>query len=115
MLLSALGLYGLLAASVTQRTNEIGVRVALGATRGLVLRMILEEALLLLGRGLLLGSLALFFTTRPVKSMLYSISAYDPLTLPCVTGTLLIVTTLAALSPALRAATLDPFEALRTE
>ena len=64
---------------------------------------------------LLLGSLALFSTTRLVTSMLYSISAYDPLTLACVTGTLLIVTTLAALSPALRAAALDPIEALRTE
>lgn len=115
LLLSALGLYGLLSASVTQRTGEIGVRVALGATRGRVLRMILQEALVLLGSGLTLGVIALFVTARFVTSMLYTVTAYDPLTLAGVAGTLLIVTTLAALSPALRAAALDPIDALRSE
>jgi len=115
LLLSALGLYGLLSASVTQRSNEIGVRVALGATRGMVLRMVLKEALRLLGWGLLLGVMALFFTTRFVVAMLHGVSAYDPLTLAVVAGTLVIVTILAAMAPALRAAGLDPIEALRAE
>src|SRR5216684_324001 len=115
LLLSALGLYGLLSASVTQRSNEIGVRVALGATRGMVLRMVLKEALRLLGWGLLLGTIALFFTTRFVVAMLHGVSAYDPLTLAVVAGTLVIVTILAAMAPALRAAGLDPIEALRAE
>jgi predicted permease len=115
LLLSALGLYGLLSASVTQRSNEIGVRVALGATRGMVLRMVLKEALRLLGWGLLLGTIALFFTTRFVVAMLHGVSAHDPLTLAVVAGTLVIVTILAAMPPALRAARLDPIEALRAE
>ena len=115
MLLSALGLYGLLSAGLAQRTSELGVRIALGATRGTVLRMVLGEALTLLALGLLLGVIALFFTTRFVTAMLYGISAYDPSTLVGVAGTLVVVTILAAIVPALRAATTDPIEALRAE
>jgi predicted permease len=115
LLLSALGLYGLLSASVTQRKSEIGVRVALGATRAMVLRMILKEALGLLVWGILLGAVALLFTTRFITAMLHGVSAYDPLTLAGVAGALVIVTILAAIVPAFRAATLDPIEALRAE
>jgi predicted permease len=115
LLLSALGLYALLSAGLAQRTSELGVRMALGATRGMVLRMVLREALGLLMLGLLLGVIALLFTTRFVLAMLYGVSAYDPSTLAGVTGTLVIVTILAAMVPALRAATTDPIEALRAE
>lgn len=115
LLLSALGLYGLLSASVTQRTGEIGVRLALGATRGMLVRMILNEALGLLAWGLLFGAVALFFTTRFVVAMLHGVSAHDPWTIAAVVGTLVIVTILAAIVPALRAATLDPVVALRAE
>jgi len=115
LLLSALGLYGLLSASVTQRRSEIGVRVALGATRWAVLRMILTEALALLGWGVLLGGVALLFTTRFVATMLHGVTAYDPVTLGAVGGTLLVVTVLAAMVPAVRAAGLDPIETLRAE
>jgi predicted permease len=115
LLLSALGLYGLLSASVTQRKSEIGVRMALGAKRGTVVWMVLREALGLLGWGVLLGVVLLFFTTRFVESMLHGVSAHDPLTLATVGGTLLVVTILAALVPALRAARLDPMETLRSE
>jgi predicted permease len=115
LLLSALGLYGLLSASVTQRRGEIGVRVALGATPGEVLRMILSEALVLLGWGVVLGAVGLFFATRFVESMLHEVSAYDPATLATVGATLVLVTILAALVPALRAARLDPIEALRAD
>ncbi len=115
LLLSALGLYGLLSASVTQRKSEIGVRMALGATRGTVLRMILMEALGLLAWGILLGAITLRVTTRFVAAMLHGVSAYDPFTLAVVAGSLVIVTILAAIVPALRAATLDPTEALRAE
>jgi predicted permease len=115
LLLSALGLYGLLSASVTQRRGEIGVRVALGATRGNVLRMILGEALGLLGLGIVLGTIGLLFTTRFVTGMLYDVTAYDPAMLALVAGTLLVVTLLAAMIPALRAAMLDPAETLRAE
>ncbi len=115
LLLSAMGLYGLLSASVTQRRGEIGVRVALGATRGTVLRMVLNEALRLLGWGMLLGVAGLLFANRFILAMLHGVSAYDPLTLAVVTGTLVIVTILAALVPALRASRLDPIEVLRAE
>jgi predicted permease len=108
LLLSALGLYGLLSASVTQRRGEIGVRVALGASRGNVLGMILKEALVLLGWGIVLGAVGLFFTTRFV-------TAHDPETLAMVAGVLVIVTIVAALVPAIRAARLDPIEVLRAE
>jgi putative ABC transport system permease protein len=115
LLLSAMGLYGLLSASVTQRRGEIGVRVALGATRGTVLRMVLNEALRLLGWGMLLGVAGLLLANRFILAMLHGVSAYDPLTLAVVTGTLVIVTILAALVPALRASRLDPIEVLRAE
>jgi predicted permease len=115
LLLSALGLYGLLSSSVTQKRSEIGLRMAMGATPGSVLWMILKDALGLLMWGMLLGAAGLFFATRFVRAMLHGISAYDPLTLVSVAGALLIVTILAALMPALRAARLDPFETLKAE
>jgi predicted permease len=115
LLLSALGLYGLLSSSVTQRRSEIGLRMAVGATPGSVVWMILKDALGLLMWGMLLGAAGLFFATRFVRAMLHGISAYDPLTLVSVAGVLVIVTILAALMPALRAARLDPYETLKAE
>lgn len=113
LLLSALGLYGLLSCNVAQRTGEIGMRVALGADRWLVIRMILREALTLVGWGMIFGVFLLLFATRLVASMLHGVSAFDPLTLAAVAMTLSVVAFLAALLPALRAATVDPIEALR--
>jgi hypothetical protein len=115
LLLSALGLYGLLSASVVQRTGEIGMRMALGAGRRLIIRMILLEAVSLLGWGVLLGGIVLLFAVRLIASMLHGVSAFDPLTLLTVGLLLLIVTITAALVPALRAATVDPIESLRAE
>jgi predicted permease len=115
LLLSALGLYGLLSAGLAQRTSEIGVRVALGASRGSVLRMILGEAIGLLVWGLALGGLVLFFTARFVVTMLYGVSAHDPLTLTAVIATLTVVTIAAAAIPAFRAASINPIDALRSE
>jgi putative ABC transport system permease protein len=89
--------------------------MALGATPSKVLRMILLEALTLLGWGMLLGAVGLFFAMRFVESMLHEVSAYDPMTLASVVATLVLVTILAAIVPALRAARLDPIEALRAE
>jgi ABC-type antimicrobial peptide transport system permease subunit len=115
LLLSALGLYGLLSAGLAQRTSEIGVRVALGASRGSVLRMILGEAIALLAWGLALGGLTLFFAARFVVTMLYGVSAHDPLTLTAVIMTLTAVTIAAAAIPAFRAASINPIDALRSE
>ena len=115
LLLSALGLYGLLAASVAQRRGEIGVRMALGASPLKILSMILGEALRLLVLGMLLGAVGVFFAGRLVAAMLYNISAYDPGTLAIVVATLTVVALLAALVPAARAARLNPIETLRSE
>lgn len=113
--LSAIGLYGLLATSVAQRTDEIGIRIALGARRGAIIGMILREALRLLGTGMVLGLAVLFVVARFFQSMLYGVSRFDSmmtiLTLVLFCG----VTILAALLPARRAASVDPIQALRTE
>jgi putative ABC transport system permease protein len=115
LFLSAIGLYGMLSSSVTQRTGEIGIRVALGAPRGAVLRMVLSDALRLVGVGLLLGTVALLFTVQSVKHMLYGVSAFDPTTLLATAALLTIVALIAGLIPALRAASIDPLQAMRSE
>lgn len=115
LFLSAIGLHGLLSSSVAQRTSEIGIRIALGAQRRTVLQMILSDALRLLGIGVLLGAIALFFAVRFVQNMLYGISAFDPVTLIGTVVLLAAVTLFAAFLPARRAASVDPMQALRTE
>jgi predicted permease len=115
LFLSALGLYGLLSSSVAQRTGEIGVRMALGAKRSAVLRMILAEAFPLLGLGILAGSLVLLVAVRFVRSMLYGVSAFDPLSIAATFILLSLVGLGASLLPALRAASVDPVDALRAE
>ncbi|HWF47433.1 MAG TPA: ABC transporter permease [Bryobacteraceae bacterium] len=115
LLLSALGLYGLLSASIVQRTGEIGMRVALGANRWLVIRMILREALAMVAVGMVVGGFGLIFVGRLITTMLHGVCAFDPLTLTAVAITLIVISFLAALFPALRAATVDPMEALRVE
>jgi ABC-type antimicrobial peptide transport system permease subunit len=115
LLMSALESYGLLSSSVTQRTVEIAMRVALGVDRGLVLRMIMREALGMLGWGMLAGSVALVFAVHFVAAMLHGVSNFDPLTLLGVAVLLVVITFTAAFVPAFRAATLDPIEALRAE
>src|SRR5262249_48878059 len=112
---SALGLYGLLSASVTERRSEIGVRVAMGATAGTVLRMILKDALRLIGWGILVGVGGLFFAECLGGEVVFKISAFGPRRIAGVARALMIVRILAAVVPALRAAKLDPIEALRTE
>jgi len=115
LLLSGLGLYGMLSSSVAQRTGEIGVRMALGAKRGGVLRMILSEALVLLAAGLVPGAIGLVIAARFVEKMLYGVSAFDPIRLAAITAVLALVAIVASLLPALRAASIDPIHALRAE
>jgi ABC-type antimicrobial peptide transport system permease subunit len=115
LLLSALGLYGLLSSSVAQRTAEIGVRIALGAERFTMLRMILSEAFGLLGIGILLGGAVLLFTVRFIETMLYGVSVFNPLILLATVVLLTAVTLFAGIFPAMRAASVDPIDVLRAE
>jgi putative ABC transport system permease protein len=115
MLLGMVGIYGLLAYSVKQRTAEIGVRIALGASRGHVLSMILRQGLQLTIVGLLLGLAGALALTRVLASSLFGVSAFDPVTFAAVPALLLLVTIAACLVPARRAAKVDPMRTLRYE
>lgn len=115
LLLAAVGIYGLIAHSVTQRTQEIGIRMALGAQRGNVLRMIVVEGARLAAIGLAIGIAASFAVTRLISSLLYSVKAYDPLTFVVVAVLLAAVALLASYIPARRAMRVDPIVALRYE
>ncbi|MFN7935385.1 MAG: ABC transporter permease [Bryobacteraceae bacterium] len=113
LFLSGIGLYGLLAANVSQRTSEIGVRMALGASRGQVVRMILSEALLILTLGLTTGAACLFYATRYGSGLLYGVSAFDAWRLAATAAVLTVTAIAAATIPAFRAASVDPVQALR--
>jgi len=115
LLLSAIGLYALVSYSVSQRTREIGVRVALGAQRSNVLGMVLREGLHLVTFGLLLGLVGAFSATRIMRSLLYSTSATDALSFVATSLTLVVVALLACYIPARRATKVDPIIALRYE
>jgi len=115
LLLSAIGLYALISYSVSQRTREIGVRVALGAQRGNVLGMVLREGLWLLMWGMFLGLIAALLATRIMRSLLYSTSATDVLSFAATSLALVAVALLACYIPARRATKVDPIVALRYE
>jgi len=115
LLLSAIGLYGLLSSSVTQRTGELGIRLALGAHRTKVLWMIQKEAFILLAAGVILGWALLYVTVGFIQGMLYQIRAFDPVTLLVTIVLLSAVAFLAAFFPAFRASRVDPIVALRYE
>jgi putative ABC transport system permease protein len=115
LLLTVVGLYGVMAYSVTRRTREIGVRMALGASRAIVLGMVLKQAIVLLSAGLALGLAASLATDRLLQSMLFRVSPVNPLVLG-LSGLLVALTGfLAAYLPARRAAKVDPMVALRYE
>ena len=115
LLLSALGLYGMLASSVSQRRAEIGVRTALGATRASILRMIVIEALRLAAIGAALGAAALFVTVRFIDQMLYGVTSFHLPTLIAVGLVLTVVVLAASFWPARRAASVDPIAAMRAD
>jgi ABC-type antimicrobial peptide transport system permease subunit len=115
LLLAAGGLYGVLSYLVTQRVPEIGIRLALGAQREQVLRLVLFDGLRPALVGLILGLGASAGATRLIRSMLYGTGPLDPAIFAAVATTLLAVAALACLIPAWRAARIDPMEALRTE
>ncbi len=115
LLLAAVGIYGIMAYSVAGRTNEIGIRLALGAMPGQVLGMILREATWISLAGVAVGLGAALVLAQAVKSMLYGLQPADPVSLICGAGLLIAVGLLASWIPARRAAKIQPMEALRHE
>jgi len=115
LVLAATGIFGVIAYSVACRTNEIGIRVALGASRSAILRMILRETLLLTLAGLLVGVPCALAASHLIGHLLFGVSANDPLTLATVAFILAAVATLAGYIPARRAMQVDPMLALRHE
>jgi putative ABC transport system permease protein len=115
LVLSAVGIYGVMAHAVTQRAHEIGVRMALGATRGSVLRMLLGQGMSLVGLGLVLGVVAATGLSRVIATMLYGVSPRDWLIFAGVSLVLVLTGMLAILLPARRAVNVDPLLSLRWE
>jgi putative ABC transport system permease protein len=113
--LAAIGVYGVIAYGVTQRTHEIGVRVALGARAADVLRLVVGRGVALTGIGVLIGVLGAVAVTRVTATMLFDVSPTDPLSFVGVSVFLVGVSALASYIPARRATRVDPLEALRHE
>ena len=115
LLLAAVGLYGVVAFTVARRTAEMGVRLALGASRSDVLRLVMTDSARVILPGLCIGLAGALAATRLVGSLLYGLKPTDPLTLVAAMALLLAVAAAAAFIPARRAAGIDPVEALRCE
>jgi predicted permease len=115
LLLACVGLYGVLSYSVARRSNEIGIRMALGARRGNVLWLVLRESLGLTAGGVIIGAVAAIFSTKLAASLLFGLKPTDPLTIAGATLLLIAVATLAGFLPARRASRVDPMVALRDE
>jgi putative ABC transport system permease protein len=113
--LAMVGIYGVMAYSVAQRTREIGIRMALGAGRGDVLKLVLRHSLLLIGIGLVVGLAGSLGLTRIIESQLWGVTATDPATFIVVSLLLILVALTATFIPTRRAVQVDPTVALRYE
>jgi putative ABC transport system permease protein len=115
LVVAAIGLYGVIAYSVAQRLHEMGIRVALGAKTGDLLRLIVGEGIRVALLGIVLGAAGAFAAGKLIASLLFGVPSHDPLTFGIVAIVLLLVATLASLVPAWRASRVDPNLALRAE
>jgi predicted permease len=115
LLLAAIGIYGVMAYSFSQRTHEIGIRIALGAQRMDIFRMAVGEGMQLVAIGLAIGLMGAAALTRSVRTMLFDVSPADPITFGAISATLAAVAFLACYVPARRATRVDPLVALRDE
>ena len=113
--IAMIGLYGVMSYTVARRRNEIGIRMALGADRSEVVRMVMREAGTLLAAGLIVGTLSAIVAARSASALLFGLQAHDPATLAMAALALTLVAALASYLPALRASRLEPTEALREE
>ena len=115
LILAAVGIYSVVSFTVGQRTQEIGLRMALGADRGQVHRLVVRQALVPVAIGAVVGAGGAVAVSRGLEQMLFEITGTDPFTLVSVGVTLVLVAVVASWVPAFRAARLDPVEALRAE
>jgi hypothetical protein len=115
IVLASVGLFGLVAYSVSSRVREIGLRMSIGATRAEVVRMIIREAFTVVIPGLLIGVPLAIAATWAVRSQLYGVSATDPWTIAAASTAFVVSTAIAALVPAVRASRIEPSEALRQD
>ena len=115
LLLAAIGIYGVMAYSVTQRTSEIGIRMALGARTTHVLSLILRQALALSAVGVVVGVMSAVALRRFIAARLYGVEASDPATFAAMSGLLLLTALVACAVPASRASRVEPLKALRCE
>jgi putative ABC transport system permease protein len=115
LVLAAVGIFGVMAYSVAQRTRELGLRIALGASRGRVLQLVLAHGVRLTLVGVAIGLVATFLLTRYVSSLQFNVPLYDPVTLVGVVGALIVISFCACYLPARRATLVDPIVALREE
>jgi putative ABC transport system permease protein len=115
LVISTVGLYGIMAYAVSQRTREIGLRMALGATRAGVMAMVITTACRLLAAGLILGAVGAWYLSGTAKAFVYGLPANDPRAFVAALMLLSLAALVASIIPARRAATIDPIAALRAE
>jgi putative ABC transport system permease protein len=115
LLVASIGIYGVISYSVTERTQEFGLRMALGAMRGDVLRIVLGRGLRMVGIGIAVGTLGALAVTRVLAGYLFGVTDHDPATFMTVAGISVLVALVACVVPALRATRVDPMVALRNE
>jgi putative ABC transport system permease protein len=115
LFVAAIGLYGVMSYSVGQRTREFGIRMAVGASRGAILRAVLEQAAKLVGMGICLGLAGAMLLARLIASLLYGVTPFDLFTLASVSILLAVVALVASYVPARRGANVNPMDSLRYE
>jgi ABC-type antimicrobial peptide transport system permease subunit len=115
LLVATLGLYAVMAYAVTERSREFALRMAVGATRVQIVRLVVNGGLETVAAGLVIGGVGAFFAARLLRSMLFGVGAFDPLSFIVAAMVLVVTVLLAGLAPAARAASIQPMQALRTE
>jgi hypothetical protein len=115
LLVATLGLYAVMAYAVTERSREFALRMAVGATRAQIVRLVMSGGLETVAAGLLIGGVGAFFAIRLLRSMLFGVGVSDPVSFIAAAGVLVLTVLIAGLAPAARAASIQPMEALRNE